>query len=88
MFKDYALVNKETQIVSDIVVWNGESWLPEEYFELYDIIPLDPNIKGHLASPGFTYRAELNNFLPLPPHEHPERYYFDEEAYLWKELPE
>lgn len=88
MSKDYALVNKETKIVADTVVWDGESWLPEEYFELYDMIPIDPNIKGHLVVPGFTYRPELNNFLPLPPVDNPERYSFDEEKYMWKLLPE
>jgi hypothetical protein len=88
MIKDYALVNKETKIVSDMVVWDGESWLPEEYFAMYDIIESGPDVKGYPAAIGDTYSTELNGFVPPAPLENPEMYYLDEERLVWVILPE
>lgn len=64
MPKNYCLVNKQTKIVENTIVWDGESPLLEEYYELYDIIHFDIIDGTHIPNIGDTYSSESNKFFP------------------------
>lgn len=80
MLKNYCLVNKQTKIVENTIIWDGESPLLEEYYESYNIILFEIIDGAHTPCIGDIYSSELNKFFP-PTNSESEKNLIISEAY-------
>jgi len=79
---NYAAISKETNIVIDNIMWDGESAVDPNLTENYTLIPWDENTKGYPINLGDTYIENENAFMPKKPDDESE-YVWDSDKWSW-----
>lgn len=82
---NYAIVSKETNLVINNIMWDGETLLDSSLTENCILIPWNEDTKGYPAvSPGDTYIKDENGFMPPEPEHEFYTYEWDSADWCWK----
>ena len=81
---NYAQVSKETNIVINNIMWDGESLLDSSLTENCNLIPWNDDTKGYPISPGSTYDETHQGFIPPKPEDEFLTYEWDSVDWQWK----